>query len=340
MCLYPRFVLNPKYKPNKKNGGIIPAVTDIRVLYVPIGCSKCIECKKRKSNEFKSRLMEDIKTYKNARFITLTFNEEKLETIEQECDIKTGLQGYDKENWSATRAVRLFLERWRKQFGKSLRHWLVTELGHKNTERIHLHGLLYCNDFITDKKGKTWFYKDAVKNNWQNGYIYFGDYVNERTINYIVKYITKVDAQHKTYEPIMLTSAGIGGQYHKTPQARLNKFQNEETREYYITRQGIKAAIPPYWKNKLYTDEQKEQLWLQRLDKQERFVLGTKIDVSKNMKEYFSALEEARKKNIRLGYGSYHKDEQQQEYEKQLRIIKQETRKMNNNNKKNKDEQP
>ena len=43
MCLYPRFMKNPKYKPNKKNGGKPPKITDKRVEYVPVGCGKCIE---------------------------------------------------------------------------------------------------------------------------------------------------------------------------------------------------------------------------------------------------------------------------------------------------------
>ena len=47
MCLYPRLIKNPKYKANKKNGRIIPVISDKRVLAVPIGCGKCIECKKR-----------------------------------------------------------------------------------------------------------------------------------------------------------------------------------------------------------------------------------------------------------------------------------------------------
>ena len=47
MCLYPKLIINPKYKVNKKNGGNIPPMIDERVKYVPIGCQKCIECKKR-----------------------------------------------------------------------------------------------------------------------------------------------------------------------------------------------------------------------------------------------------------------------------------------------------
>ena len=40
MCLYPKFMKNPKYKPNKKNGGNPPTITDKRVEYVPMSCGK------------------------------------------------------------------------------------------------------------------------------------------------------------------------------------------------------------------------------------------------------------------------------------------------------------
>ena len=35
MCLYPRLIKNRKYIANKKNGGNIPPVSDLRVLMVP-----------------------------------------------------------------------------------------------------------------------------------------------------------------------------------------------------------------------------------------------------------------------------------------------------------------
>ena len=50
MCLYPKLIKNKKYMSNKKNGGVIPAVSDERTLFVPVGCGKCIECLKQKSN--------------------------------------------------------------------------------------------------------------------------------------------------------------------------------------------------------------------------------------------------------------------------------------------------
>ena len=52
-----------------------------------------------------------------------------------------------------------------------------------------------------------------------------------------------------------------------------NKFnQNGETREYYKTETGHKQALPIYWRNKIYSEEEREKLWLQKLDKEERYV--------------------------------------------------------------------
>ena len=78
MCLYPKLIKNRKYIANKKNGGNIPPVTDLRVLMVPVGCGKCIECKKQKSREWSIRLQEEIRHINNGKFVTLTFSEESL----------------------------------------------------------------------------------------------------------------------------------------------------------------------------------------------------------------------------------------------------------------------
>ena len=77
----------------------------------------------------------------------------------------------------------------------------------------------------------------------------------------------------------MLTSAGIGSGYVKRSQSNNNKYNGTETREYYVTRQGFKLALPIYYRNKIYTELEREKLWLQTLDKNERFVNGVKIDV-------------------------------------------------------------
>ena len=80
MCLYPKLIKNRKYVANKKNGGIIPDVKDDRVLYVPVGCGNCIECRKKKKREWQVRLQEELKVNKGV-FITLTFSDEELKKL-------------------------------------------------------------------------------------------------------------------------------------------------------------------------------------------------------------------------------------------------------------------
>ena len=123
MCLYPKIMRNKKYKITKKNGGNVPILKDKRVGYVPIGCGKCMECKKQKSNQWKVRLMEDLRVNRNAKFVTFTFNDESLQELDN--DIKGEIDGYNRDNEILSLGVRRFLERWRKLFGKSVRHWIV-----------------------------------------------------------------------------------------------------------------------------------------------------------------------------------------------------------------------
>ena len=276
---------------NKKNNGIIPEMKDERAMYVPVGCGKCIECMKQKKRNWQVRLLEDIKVNKNAYFITLTFTDQNL--IDLRKVIKFKSMKVDIDNEIAKVGVRRWLERIRKRSGKSCRHWLVTELGHNNTEGIHLHGLIWTDDI------------NRAMIEWSKlyGITYVGKFVSEITVNYIVKYINKMDLDHKGYKPIVLTSSGIGKNYIGTFNSNRNKFKGIDTKESYKLNTGNEISMPSYYRNKIYTDEERELLWMQMLDKEERFVLGQKIDISENEDDYNRTLEEAREKNKRLGYG-------------------------------------
>jgi len=306
MCLYPRLVKNPKYIPNKKNGGNVPEVKDPRTRLVPIGCGKCIECMKQKARGWNIRLQEEIKTNKSGKFVTLTFNNEAVKEISN--NIK--LTGYELDNEIATIGIRRYLERWRKKHKKSVKHWFITELGQHSTENIHLHGIMFTDE-IND-----------ISDIWGYGYVYIGDYVNSKTINYITKYVTKTDIKHKEYTQKILCSKGIGSNYTNTHNSKLNKYNDEKTDETYKVRQGQKINMPTYYRNKIYTDEEKESLWINKLNQQIRYVNGLKIDISKGEKIYYDALKAAQIRNKRLGYGDNEVNWEKKEYEKQRRILK------------------
>lgn len=319
MCLYPKLIKNRKYIPNKKNGGNVPIIKDQRTQFVPVGCGNCIECRKQKARSWQIRLKEELKTDNKCYYITLTFAPEELnklckETRKGEC------------NAIASIAVRRFTERWRKSYKKTIKHWFITELGHENTERIHLHGIIWTNKI------------EEVQKYWKYGIVDIGEYCNEQTINYIMKYVTKIDTDHKGYIPIILTSKGIGKGYLKYNKYT-HRYKPLNTREYYISEDGTYINMPIYYRNHIYTEEERELLWLEKLNKNEIYILGTphKVDTEENIKKYEAILKKAQETNKLLGYGDDSKQWKKQEYNITLRMLNIEAQKKhfsaNNDNK-------
>ena len=329
MCLYPKRIKNPKYKRNKKNGGQVPPLTDPRLAYVMVGCGVCMECTRQRTESWRARLLEDIKHNQNARFITLTFSNENYTALYKELE-GTGYIGYEMDNQIAKLAVKRFINRHIKRHKKSIRHWLVTELGHTGTEHLHLHGLLYT-DLTTQE----------IEIIWQYGFIWDGyqnkaKYVNERTVNYICKYVHKQDLDHPHYKPIILTSPGIGRDYTQQHNFKNLKYIGEETEVAYTTSTGHKIGLPLYWKQKAFTDDEREKLWIHKLDKGILYVNKQKIDIHNRPQDYEKALIAAQRKNTELGYQTPVRDKDKIAKEIKHRIKKQKERMYNNNKKKNK----
>ncbi len=311
MCLYPKLMSNRRYKPNEKNGGVIPPILDKRALNVPIGCGECMECRKKKAFEWQVRLSEEMRqTGMKGYFVTWTFDEESL--AELKVDVKKKGCSYDDwrlENEVCRLAVRRYLERWRKKYGKSLRHWMVTEKGQTNTERVHMHGLIWTNED-----------KDDIVAKWNYGWCDIGKKgVGEASAGYLVKYMSKVDEKHRDYKSRVFTSSGIGSGYLKRPDAKVAK-----RTELYVNRKGQRFSLPMYYRLKLWTDEEREQLWMQKLDENKRFVLGVEVDVSDDfgMKEYDEMLRLAQMKNVRYGFGTGKTDWDKKRYKRSLMKIK------------------
>lgn len=348
MCFYPSLIQNRRYIPNKKNGGIIPVCKDERLKAVPIGCGRCMECRKQEARKWQVRLLEDVRHNKNGKFVTLTFSDESIKELTKEISNKktkkiigtkqyvdkngklkkrytyeiietevTYINGYETDNAIAKIAVRKFLERWRKKHKTSARHWLITELGHQGTENIHLHGIIWTNEDMKE-----------IEKHWKYGYVWTGEedangkitnYVNEETVNYLTKYVHKQDFKYTEYKPKVLTSAGIGAGYLERTDWLKNKYIEGKTKEYWKSRTGHKIAMPNYWRNKIYSEDERENLWLEKLDKEERWVGGEKVSVADGMKEYYGLLEYHRARNIRLGYQTDTVNWNQKKYEEDRR---------------------
>lgn len=298
MCLYPKLIKNKKYCSTKKNKGIIPKCPDERLKYVTAACGKCYECRKQKARAWQVRLAEETRQNPNALFVTLTITDEWFLKIKKKYNLKS-------EEECIKKMIRLWLERVRKNSTKSIKHWFATERGGDETERYHLHGIVW------NIKNTT-----LITKLWQYGFTFIGNFVNEKTMNYITKYITKTDIKHKDFSPIVLCSSGIGENYLSRSDSKLNRFRGKQTTETYRLRNGIKLNLPIYYRNKLYTDEEREQLFLNKIEKGKVWILGQKINIA-DEKTYFKLLEQAQKDCQRL-HGDDPVEWEKAKYERRL----------------------
>lgn len=244
--------INPRWLPSKKNGGIPEVCPDPRLYRVTFDCGKCSECRRKRASHWRFRLLAEYKANPNKfHFVTFTFSPEQLDLLRSELIHEPS--GYISDNDVARLAVRRFLERYRKEYGVSLRHFFVTELGGENG-RIHLHGLIvgcqagywYRNRYKVDIPKLTSL--------WKYGFIFVG-WCTDASISYVVKYITKQDPYHLDFRPILLVSPGFGKCYvtksviayhHSIPAGIF----------YLVTSTGHKISMPPYYKNKIFTSEE------------------------------------------------------------------------------------
>lgn len=261
MCLYPKFIKNPKYKPNKKNKGKPPVCSDRRLYYIPTKCGCCIECRKEKQREWRVRLDEELR-WNFGYFVTLTISPEGIKELEE----RTGLNWELNPNEIAAKGLRLFLERARKDTGKSIRHWCVTELGEEG-DRIHLHGI-----FFGQKSA------ELIAKHWKYGFSFIGQYCSSRSVNYITKYMLKVDIKHPTFKQVVLASAGIGSGYMDRKDYLWQKENYKQINvATYTFRNGTKMAMPKYYKYKIFTDEEREIMWINNLNRGLLWIYGEKV---------------------------------------------------------------
>lgn len=336
MCLYPKRIINKKYVINDKNGGNVPlppiighddrgaAIYDDRVLMVNVPCGNCIECRKQKARGWQVRLNEEIKLHKYNYFITLTFSPKGLQEV---CNRSRLTEC----NAAAEYALRHALERYRKDYKHSMKHWFITELGHEGTERIHMHGLLLADEEQTFEEIEKVPGKGIMANwkYWKYGHIFVGDYVNARSVNYVVKYMHKIDNDHKGFVGQILCSPGIGKSYTEKPwYQELHQYRPGSTIDYYKLNNGAKIKLPTYYKNKFLNEDQRELNWREFMDTDKQSIMGTNYDAEfAGNKVLNNVIDKAQETNRNLGYGDDSKEFRKKEYNITKRMLQEQNRK-------------
>lgn len=238
--------------------------------YILVPCGKCLACRINRRREWTARLQQEQIYSTSAIFITLTYDDAHLphDNSGNPCVCK--------------RDVQLFLKRLRKHFGPGLRHFLNSEYG-PTTGRPHYHAIIYnlplsifdnsrvCMRIWNGKKSR-FYLNDTITALWGNGDVEFSEVTKERC-GYCAKYFVSRQDVPEDYRPnFSLISKGrrsvdgIGGIGFRYSQQIANKVRYFGSCSMLSPSSGRPVALPRYYRDCIYTDEEKEQRTKEYID--------------------------------------------------------------------------
>lgn len=255
-CLIPKRIVNPHYKKISPDRHFL-LYNDISGLYpkkdyyIDVACGRCINCFKKYMSSWRFRLLNEILSLSSSAlsksyYVTLTI--EPKYYSEKKAHLKV--------------MVRRFLDRCRKRYGHSVRHFLVTERGEEK-QRLHFHGF-----FINTDVPPNMFYQL-----WHYGFVSIypiGDrgYSISQEVSYCTTYITKgkkgrlPDVLTPEDVPLVLVSPGMGKSYVN----RKSSFHQSTLLPFAYDFTGKLRSLPRYYRLKVFTEQQLKDMKDQYFD--------------------------------------------------------------------------
>lgn len=263
--------MTPFLVKKKINSGGTTQSGDSECTTIPVPCGKCPACYKRRVSQWSFRLMMEDKIASTSRFITLTYD-----TLW----VPITLKGY---MTICKRDVQLFFKRLRKLNDTKLKYFAVGEYGGK-THRPHYHIILFNAKL------------DTIQLAWDNGDVHYGD-VSGASVGYTLKYMSKQSKipMHQNDDRIKefgLMSKGLGANY--LSDAMINwHAKDKNNRMYCNLMDGRKIGMPRYYKDKIYTDEERKIVgWHTRarqIEAQNKVLTGAGEDFERTKAEAVTA---------------------------------------------------
>lgn len=200
--------------------------------------NKCPDCKARRAAWWSFRLMVEEKVCSSAYFITLTYDTEFVPIT------RNGFKTVTK------RDPQLFFKKLRKYNPVGIKYYLAAEYG-SNTYRPHYHVILFnCSE-------------KSIVQAWSQGNVWYGT-VSGASVGYTLKYISKssripLHINDDRVPEFGLMSKGLGKSY--LTDAML-KWHTDDlyNRMYCNLTDGRKIAMPRYFRKKIYTEAELEEI--------------------------------------------------------------------------------
>lgn len=217
-----------------------------------VPCGKCLACKTRRASCWGIRLMEQMKVSNEGHFVTLTYDTKYVPITNKGYMSlkKKDLQDFIKR-----------LRQWHDENHGSIKYYAVGEYGGK-TYRPHYHLILY--NAKIEYIEKAW--SECVNKKQQKykriGHIHYGK-LEEASAAYTLKYISKAKripahCNDDRIPEFALMSKGLGKNY--LTERMINWHTADHVKRMYIPlKDGKKAPMPRYYKERIYTPLQKEE---------------------------------------------------------------------------------
>lgn len=218
-------------------------------------CGKCPNCTARRVSGWSFRIMQQSKIADAAVFLTLTYSSKNVPLTPKgymtlnktQYETKITTNGKIKQKQISSHLQQFIKNLRKKQFGNAkstLKYYACGEYGGK-TNRPHYHMILF-NAKI-----------ELIQHCWPHGSIHYGMDVNEASVGYTLKYMSKPSRipMHKNDDRIpeyALMSKGIGSNY----LTDAIKWWHNQSHEFMhcVLPDGKKIAMPRYYKQKIYDE--------------------------------------------------------------------------------------
>ncbi len=212
-----------------------PFNKDIDGQRIPLPCGKCYECRARRVSGWSFRLLKEAERSSSAFFITLTYENENIPRSEK--NFKT----LDKSD------LQKFFKRLRKRNKNKLKYYACGEYGTR-TERPHYHIILFNAD------------QETIFKAWKLGHIHIGQ-CEPASVGYTLKYMSKESKIPKhnnddRLKEFSLMSKRMGENYLTEQMIAYHK-ADLANRVNITIEDGKKIVLPRYYRDKIYTREEK-----------------------------------------------------------------------------------
>ena len=205
-------------------------------------CGRCIGCRLERSRQWAIRCMHEAKLHDFNSFVTLTYSDDKL----------------PKDGSLNVRHFQLFMKRLRRKFGNGIKYFHCGEYSPQR-RRPHYHAIIF---------GVSRADVPAFESSWSSGFVHVGD-VSFDSACYVASYTLKKMTGPKAYvyedagvipEFSLMSrggnvkgSGGIGAAYCD----KNKRFLKDHV---FCVVKGNKVALPRYYRDKLFTDLEMEQM--------------------------------------------------------------------------------